>query len=91
MRGFVGGLEAAAMRLSEEARTGLINSKFIRVGWYVVTFADGVADELLAEEAVRQTSRGLVLTNRGMNLRAMAARLERRQRISSAIAPERRN
>jgi hypothetical protein len=82
---FVGRYEAAVMKLSEEARASLIASKFIHTAWYVMTSADDVTGELLAETAVWQTPRGLVLTNRGMTLRAMAARLERRQRISSAI------
>jgi hypothetical protein len=88
---FVGRYEAAVMKLSKEARASLIASKFIHTAWYVMTSADDVTGELLAETAVRQTPRRLVLTNRGMTLRAMAARLERRQRISSAIALERRN
>jgi hypothetical protein len=80
MKESVGGYEAAAMKLSEEARASLVASKFIRIGWYVTTAADNVTIELLAEKAVQRTPRGLVLTNRGMTLRAMAARLEHRQR-----------
>lgn len=88
---FVGRYEAAAMKLSEEARASLIASKFIHTAWYVMTSVDNVTGELLAVKAVRRTPRGLVLTNRGMTLRAMAARLELRQRTSSTITSERRN
>jgi hypothetical protein len=83
--------EEPALKLSDEARASLTASNFKRVGWYLETSTDSVTAELLAEKAIRQTPNGLLLTNRGMILRALAVRLARRQRISSTIAPDRRN
>lgn len=72
--------ERATLSLSEEARASLVTSKFNGREWCLTTTIGNVINELLAAEAIQQTSRGIALTSTGMSMRAISSRFVHRQR-----------